>query len=188
MQSLFSSAGSLLDGGKSKSDAVTEILKATEFESSDQLLNRPDCVVFDTMRVLNEMSAKRFKTGKDLINEFLHRIDAISLNAGLQIVVFDTYSETSSLKDKTRISRKKLSTHPHDFNANLETNLKKVGMPELLASSKTKRTITGLLIQQIIDHMRKISKDYVIAGNHCTFLSLMVTQKRSKMIMKRRIL
>ena len=45
-------------------------------------------------------------------------------------------------------------------------------MPELLASSKTKRTITDLLIQQTINHMRKISKDYVIAGNHCTFLSL----------------
>ena len=124
------------------------------------------------MRVLNEMKNKHFKTGKDLSNEFLHRIDAISLNAGLQIVVFDTYSETSSLKDKTRISRKKLSTPPRDFNVNLETNLEKVGMPELLASSKTKRTITDLLIQQTIDHMRKITKDYVIAGNQCTYLSL----------------
>ena len=103
---LFSSDGSLLDGGESKSDAVTEILKATEVEPSDQLPNRPDCVVFDAMRVLNEMSGKRFKTGKDLSNEFLHRIDAISLNARLQIVVFDTYSETSSLKDKTKYHAK----------------------------------------------------------------------------------
>ena len=67
-KSLFSSDGSLLDGGKSKSDAVTDILKATEVEPSDQLPNRPDCVVFDAMRVLNEMSTKRLKTGKDLSN------------------------------------------------------------------------------------------------------------------------
>ena len=128
--------------------------------------------MFDAMRVLNEMSTKRFKTGKDLTNEFLHRIDVISLNAGLQIIAFDTYSETPSLKDRTRISRKKLSTPPRDFNVTLETNLEKVGMLELLASSKTKRSITDLLIQQVINHMRKRNKDYVIAGNNKTILSL----------------
>ena len=63
-KSLFSSDGSLLDGSKSKSDAVTEILKATEVEPTDQTANKPDCVVFDAMRVLNEMNTKRFKTGK----------------------------------------------------------------------------------------------------------------------------
>ena len=96
-KSLFSSYGSLLDGSKSKSDAVTEILKAAKIEQSDQLPTRPDCVVFDAMRVLNKMSTKRFKTGKDLSNKFLDQIDAISLNAGLQIIEFDTYSETPSL-------------------------------------------------------------------------------------------
>lgn len=45
---------------------------------------------------------------------------SISLDAGLQIVAFDTYDETPSLKDKTRISRKKLATPPRDFNVNLE--------------------------------------------------------------------
>ena len=157
-KSLFSSDRSLLNGSKLKSDAVTEILKAAEIEPSDQLPNRQDCVVFDTMRVLNKMSAKRFKTGKDLSNGLLHRINAISLNVGLQIVVFDTYSATSSLKDKTRISHKKCSTPPRDFNVNPEANLEKVGIPELLASSKTKRSITDLLIQQTIDHMRKTPK------------------------------
>ena len=99
-KSLFSSNGSLLDGSKSKLDDVTEILKAVEIEPSDQLPARPDCVVCDAMRVLNEMSTKRFKTVKDLSNKFLHRIDAIFLNAGLQIIAFDTYSETPSLKDR----------------------------------------------------------------------------------------
>ena len=74
-------------------DAVTEILKAAEIEPNDQLPTRPDCVVIDAMRVLNEMSTKHFKTRKDLSNEFLHRIDAISLNAGLQIIAFDTFTE-----------------------------------------------------------------------------------------------
>ena len=96
-KNLLFSDGSLLDGSKSKSDALTEILKAAEIEPSDQLRTRPDCVVFDAMRVLNKMSTKRFKTGKDLSNKFLDRIDAISLNAGLQIIAFDTYSETPSL-------------------------------------------------------------------------------------------
>ena len=83
-KSLFSSDGSLLDGSKSKSDAVTEILKATEVESTDQTANKPDCVVFDAMRVLNEMNTKRFKTGKDLSNEFLRRIDSIPQMLGFK--------------------------------------------------------------------------------------------------------
>ena len=43
-KSLFSSDGSLLDGSKSKSCAVTEILKATEVEPTDQIANKLDCV------------------------------------------------------------------------------------------------------------------------------------------------
>ena len=43
-KSLFSSDGSLLDGSKSKSGAVTEILKATEVEPTDQIANKLDCV------------------------------------------------------------------------------------------------------------------------------------------------
>ena len=97
---------------------------------------------------------------------------AISSDAGLQIVAFDTYSDTPSLKYKTRISRKKLATLPHNFNVNLESKIEKVSMSELLASSKTKRSITDLLIQQVIDHMTTWNKDYVIAGNHKAVLSL----------------
>ena len=127
---------SLLDGSKSKSDAVTEILKATEVESTDQTANKPDCVVVDAMRVLNKMNTKQFKTGKDLSNEFLRQIDSISSDAGLQIVAFDTYDETPSLKDRTRISHKKLATPPRNFNVNLETDIEKVAMSELFAYKK----------------------------------------------------
>ena len=42
--SLFSSDGSLLDGSKSKSGAVTEILKATEVEPTYQIANKLDFV------------------------------------------------------------------------------------------------------------------------------------------------
>ena len=91
-KSLLSSDGSLLDGSKSKSDAVSELLKYTEYEQSDNPLVNPDSVVIDAMRVLNEMATKRFKTGKDLVNEFRRRIEVISSNAMLQTVVFDTYS------------------------------------------------------------------------------------------------
>ena len=45
-------------------------------------------------------------------------------------------------------------------------------MSELLASSKTKRSIIDLLIQQVINHTRKRNKENVIAGNNKTILSL----------------
>ena len=70
-KSLFTSDGSLIDGGKSKSDAVTEVMKAAEVEPNEQLLLNPDCVVLDAQRLLNEMNTKKFKTGNDLLNEFL---------------------------------------------------------------------------------------------------------------------
>ena len=37
---------------------------------SDNPPANTDSVVIDAMRVLNEMATKRFKTGKDLVNEF----------------------------------------------------------------------------------------------------------------------
>ena len=103
-KSLFSSDGSLLDGSKSKSDAVTEVMKAAEVELNESLPMKPDCAVFDAMRLLNEMNTKNFKTGKDLLEEFLRRIDTISSNAQIRIVAFYTYSDSPSLKDSTRIS------------------------------------------------------------------------------------
>ena len=36
-KSLFTSDGSLIDGGKSKSDAVTEVMKAAEIEPNEKL-------------------------------------------------------------------------------------------------------------------------------------------------------
>ena len=57
----------------------------------------PDSVVIDPMRVLNEMATKRFKTGKDWVNEFRGWIEVISSNAMPQTVVFDTYSAKPSL-------------------------------------------------------------------------------------------
>ena len=45
-------------------------------------------------------------------------------------------------------------------------------MSELLSSSVTKRSITELLMQQTIEHMRELNVDYVVAGNHKTYWSL----------------
>ena len=136
-KSLFSSDGSLLDGSKSKSEAVNELLKYTGYDPRDKSPLNPDSVVIDAMRVLNEMATKRFKTGKDLVDEFRHQIGVISSNAMLQTVVFDTYSAEPSLKDKTHISRKKRSHPPHDFNISLEKNIDKITMSELFSSSVT---------------------------------------------------
>ena len=72
------------------------------------------------------MATKHFKTGKELVNEFRRQIEVIFSNAMLQTVVFDTYSAEPSLKDKTRISRKKHSLPPRDFNISLETNIERL--------------------------------------------------------------
>ena len=43
-------------------------------------------------------------------------------------------------------------------------------MDELLVSKTTKNSITQLLMQQTIDHMKKNRIDYVIAGNRATHM------------------
>ena len=45
-------------------------------------------------------------------------------------------------------------------------------MDELLASKSTKHSMTQLLMQQTIDHMKTNRIDYVIAGNRTTHWSL----------------
>ena len=45
-------------------------------------------------------------------------------------------------------------------------------MTELLSSNVTKRLITELLIQHIIDHLKELNVNYVVAGNHKTYWSL----------------
>ena len=70
----------------------------------------------------------------------------ISSNAQIRIVSFDTYRESSSLKDSTRIARKKRSIPPRHFSICLETDIERVSMSELLASSTTKKSLTELLM------------------------------------------
>ena len=50
-KSLFSSDGSLLNGSKSKSEAVNEVLKYTGYDQRDKSPLNPDSVVIDTMNV-----------------------------------------------------------------------------------------------------------------------------------------
>ena len=85
-------------------------MKAAEVEPNESLPMKPDCAVFNAMRLLNEMNMKNCKTGKDLLKEFLHRIDTISSNAQIRIVAFDTYSESPSLKDSTASHEKALDS------------------------------------------------------------------------------
>lgn len=167
-KSIFSSDGSLLDGGKSKSEAVNELLTYTGYDPRDKSLLNPD----SRCNLRNEMTKKRFKTGKDLVDEFRCRIGVISSNAMLQTAVFDTYSAEPSLKDRTRISCKKHSLPPRDFKISLESNFEKITMKELLSSNVTKISITELLIQHIIDHMTELNVNYVVASNHKTHWSL----------------
>ena len=96
----------------------------------------------------------------------------ISSNAQIRIVSFDTYRESSSLKDSTRIARKKRSIPPRHFSICLETDIERVSMSELLASNTTKKSLTELLMPQVIKHMKEQNADYVVAGNCKTYWSL----------------
>ena len=119
------------------------------------------------------MATKRFKTEKDLVNnEFRKQIEVLSSNVMLKTLVFNTYSAEPSLKDKTRISRKKRLLPPRDLNISLETNIEEITMSELLSSSVMKRFITELMMQQIIEHMVELNVNYVVSGNHKTYWSL----------------
>ena len=62
---------------------------------------------------------------------------------------------------------------------------KKVWMDKLLASKTTKHLMTQLLMQQTIDHMKKNSIDYVIAGNRATHWSLSRTVSNEVTTMKK---
>jgi hypothetical protein len=89
------------------------------------------------------------------------------VHANVKVIVFDTYDTTQSLKEKTRISRKKQRpVPPRNFIISLETDIEKVRIDELLASKTTKHSMAQLLMQQTIDHIMKTNRiDYVIAGN-----------------------
>jgi hypothetical protein len=132
-RSLFATDGSLLDGSKSKSDAVTEILRAVDIGPIEQLLSNPTCVAINSMRVLNEIQSKHLKTGQDLVTEFLRRVDSITVHANVKVIVFDTYDTTQSLKDKTRISRKRqIPVPPETLSYHWKPILKRFGWTSCL--------------------------------------------------------
>ena len=83
-----------MDGSKSKSVAVTEILGAVDIGPIERLSSNPTCVAIDSMRVLNEIQSKHLKTGQDLVTEFLRRVDSITVHANVKVIVFDTYDTT----------------------------------------------------------------------------------------------
>ena len=100
----------LLDGAKSKSEAVTEVLNAICTEFLKKMSCHPKCAVIDCMWLVNEINPKprSVKTGDDLANEFLRKLDLKTQGATLAIPTFDMYGSLShSLKGRTRKVRKR---------------------------------------------------------------------------------
>ena len=81
--------GSLLDGAKNISEAVTEVLNAT----CTEVLEKMPCAVIDCMRLVIEINPKprSVETGDDLANEFLQKLDLKTQDATLVITAFDMY-------------------------------------------------------------------------------------------------
>ena len=66
------------------------------------------------------------------------------MHANAKVIVFDTYDTTQSLKDNTRITRKKQRpVPPWNFIISLETDIEKILMDELLASKTTRHSMNG---------------------------------------------
>ena len=89
-RSLFNVDGCLLDGAKIKSEAVTEVLNAICTKVLEKMPCHPKCAVIDCMRLVNEINPKprSVKTGDDLANEFLRKLDLKTQGATLVITGF----------------------------------------------------------------------------------------------------
>ena len=172
-RALFNVDGSLLDSAVKKSDAVTEVLDNVHAHILEDMPIQPKCAI-DSMRVVNEINKKTciMKTGNDLADEFNRRIDTKSRGAGVVVVAFDLYdSQKPSLKGKTRAKRtgkksKKFElVPPRDFKIEGKTKIDKVSLIELLASEKTKRSLTEFLMNKVVEYLKGREVDFVVAGN-----------------------
>ena len=83
-----------------KSEAVTELLNATCTEVLEKMPCHPKCAVIDCMWLVNEINPKprSVKTGDDLANEFLRKLDLKTQGATLVITAFDMYGSVSHME------------------------------------------------------------------------------------------
>ena len=94
-RSLFNVDGSILYGAKNKSEVVTKLLNATKV--LEKMPCHPKCAVIDYMGLVNEINPKprSIKTGDDLANEFLQKLDLKTQGSTLVITTFDMYGSLS---------------------------------------------------------------------------------------------
>ena len=61
---------------------------------------------------------------------------------------------------------------PRDFKIEGKTKIDKVSLIELLASEKTKRSLTEFLMNKVVEYLKGREVDFVVAGNMETITSI----------------
>jgi hypothetical protein len=108
------------------------------------------CLVIDGMAVLNElMAVKNFKNCKDLGTSYVKLIESKARGYGQVRVIFDNYSNVSSLKEGTRERRRGKSKRTRSYIVEDSTSI--TDKVTFLASNDTKDSLTLYLAQQLIN-------------------------------------
>ena len=169
--------GTLLDGWDGKSDLATRVLAEANIKVTPSIANKADCVAIDAMYVINQISTKPvwIKTGRDLAAEFCKRIDQQTEGAKMVVIGFEWYS-TDSLKASAWQSRQnkgkgKKTVKRVDYNLEPDTDLTKRCMKDILGTVPTKVSLTKLLMDAMVEHLKNRGVEYFIAGNGLTFSS-----------------
>lgn len=177
VHSLMRRDGTLIDGWDGKSDLATRILVEANVSVEPTVPFQSECVAIDAMYIMNQISTKPLwiKTGNDLAAEFCKRIDQQSGDASGVIVGFEWYTEDSlkisAWKSRASSGKSQKKVKRVDYNIEPDTDLSKRCMADILGTISTKKSLTKLLMNALVLHLRNRGVEFFVAGNGVTHSS-----------------
>ena len=105
------------------------------------------------------------KTGKDLAKEFCDHVDKQSEGAESVVVGFEWYSDASLKAMAWKSRQKSKKKKRNDYVIEQDTDLSKRCMEDILGTTKTKKSVTTLLMNALETQLKERDVDYFIAGN-----------------------
>ena len=177
VHSLMKRDGTLLDGWDGKSNLAARVLAEANIHVTPSITNKSQCVAIDAMYVMNQISTKPIwiKTGRDLAAEFCKRIDQQTEGAEIVVVGFEWYCneslKASAWQSRQNESKGKRKVKRGDYNIEPDTDLTKRCMKDILGTIPTKKSLTTLLMNAMVDHLKERGVEFFISGNGLTFSS-----------------
>ena len=143
-------------------------------------------LIVDGMAVVQELMAVRtFKNGKDLARAYVKLIDTRAHDYAAVRVVFDNYTNVSSLKECTRERRRGKVKEIRSYNVEDSTRI--TDKSTFLASNATKDSLTLYLAQQLIDKSTvkavTVTHKSVMANYDCQPTTGLSTQEEADTLM-----